>query len=136
MPLHAKNRHRAFMEAVARDIAKMKDRHPQLRDYSPDRNLDVENQRIVYAFRTHRARHSGGWTSGVPNPDPDGVWFHIDLHDPESSAQIHTQPIAPDFGRIDGKVVWFLLLEGTHTKSLAGEMASILNGLGAHSDPQ
>jgi hypothetical protein len=36
---------------------------------------------------------------GLPNPNPDGIWFHIGVWDPndpaEANSQINTQPVMP-----------------------------------------
>ena len=120
-----------FITAVARDIESLKPRYPQLQNFSLEKHVDPKNLWIDYAFHTRQAQHKGGWTSGVPNPEPDGIWFYIDLHDSNSTAQIHTQPIIPDYGRIDGKIVWFLILEGAATKSIAQDIALIFKRHGA-----
>ena len=113
-----------ILAAVARDIAALKDQFPQLAEFSADKT-DVDDFRISYDYHTHAPTHRGGWTSGVPNPDQDGVWFHLDFHDPDSMAQIHTQPVVP-MGRLGTKVVMLLILEGRKTKPLAGKLWEIL----------
>ena len=112
------------LAGIARSIAVLKREFPQLAEFSADGG-DLENLRISYGFHTHAPRHRGGWTSGVPNPDDDGVWFHLDFHDPDSMAQIHTQPVVPK-GRLGDKVVMLLILEGAKTKPLAGRIREIL----------
>ena len=96
-----------------------------------EENTDSERLRITYGFRTHRSERSGGWVSGVPNPDPDGIWFYIDLHDPDSTAQIHTQPFTGPPLAFDNKIVSFLILEGAETQSIRDEILSILKCHGA-----
>jgi hypothetical protein len=61
----------------------------------------------------------------VPNPDPDGVWFHVDLHDPGSAAQIHTQPVVEEL-RFGDKRVMLLVLDGARTEGLAGVLRQLL----------
>lgn len=125
-----------ILKKVARDIEKLKSDFPQLEDFSVRKHFDSSLKRqpvpaIVYSFHTHAARHAGGWTAGVPNPDDDGVWFYIDLHDPDSTAQIHTQPVTMSLCLGD-KRVSFLILEGAGTKSLDPVIREILRKHGVH----
>ena len=126
----ARSKGQQFIDAVSQDIMKLKKEYPQLSDFSPAKHTESEKQKVSYGYRTHRAEHAGGWTSGVPNPDPDGIWFHIDVHDPKSTDQIHTQPMTAPvcFGK---DKVSFLILEGTGTKSVSGEIWKILEKHGA-----
>jgi len=78
---------------VAHNIESLKNNHPQLKGFLATNHTNLENLEISYAYHTHKAKHRGGWTSGVPHPDDDGVWFHLDFHDPDSKAQIHTLPL-------------------------------------------
>src|SRR5262245_52945003 len=91
-PAHAQDRF-GILKAIAMDIEKLKTDFPQLRDFSAATHLHAEPPSISYAFHTHAPERAGGWTSGVPNPDADGIWFYIDLHNPSSRLQIHTQPV-------------------------------------------
>ena len=121
------------LQAVAQDIAGLKGEFPQLKDFSPAANVNPKGiawLAIVYAYHTHRAKHAGGWTSGVPNPDDDGIWFWIDFHERDSRAQIDTQPMAGAALCLDEKRVQFLILEGQKTKSVSGRIRSILNSHG------
>lgn len=81
---------------IARDIAALKPRYPQLSAFDANGVIVGHGECwINYAYRTHRATHRGGWMAQVPNPDPDGVWFHIAIWDPEGPgrmSQINTQP--------------------------------------------
>jgi hypothetical protein len=61
----------------------------------------------------------------APEPDGDGLWFAINFHDPDSLAQIDTQPAMPRWC-IGEKRVTFLVLEGRNAKPLAGRLWSIL----------
>jgi hypothetical protein len=119
-----------FMTGVSQDLMKLKSQYPQLAEFSVSKAMDVPHLKVSYGFHTHRAEHGGGWTAGVPNPDPDGLWFYIDLHDPGSAAQIHTQPmIAPVcFG---ANKVSFLILDGPETKPVSHAIWDILNKRGA-----
>ena len=119
------------LQRIALAIESLGDRYPQLADFSASRHLDRERLTISYGYHTHRSRRRGGWTAGVPNPDPDGVWFHIDFHDPGSTAQIHTQPVVPEL-RYREKRVMFLILEGKRTRRLGGALDRILREQGVH----
>jgi hypothetical protein len=117
------------LEAIGRDIESLKDEFPQLQEFSAGRNTALDRLVIEYAYHTHRATHRGGWTSGVPNPDDDGVWFYIDFHDPKSRAQIHTQPVTRNLCFAE-KRVSFLILEGKNATPLAGRIGNILKRQG------
>ena len=125
--------YREFIRGVSEDLAELKDKYPQLQEFSLTRHADLAELKISYGYRTHRAERPGGWSAAVPNPDPDGIWFYIDLHDPDSKAQIHTQPVPNSHGRVGNKSVSFLILEGSKTKPVAGEIAAILKRHGAQS---
>lgn len=114
---------------VAAAIAALGAEFPQLKDFRPEDHAEPDRLEVSYAFHTHRPAHRGGWTSGVPNPDDDGIWFHLDFHDPDSQAQIHTQPVVP-MGSLGKKRVMLLILEGTKTKPVAGEIWKILKSRG------
>jgi len=128
------------LEDVAEKIQVLGESHPQLKQFSSELHLDGKSLKIVYEFNTHVATHRGGWTSGVPNPSSDGIWFYIDFHDPSSLAQIHTQPLkrqSPYY--LGDKELQFLILEGTETKSVTDELWAILKSTGieqhTHSEP-
>jgi hypothetical protein len=113
------------IQKIAEDIYKLKADYPQLKDFSPDKDVEIENLAISYEYKTHQSTRSAGWVAAVPNPDEDGIWFYIDFHDPKSTRQIHTQPvIIPAY--IGDKKVSFLILEGKKTKSIEGLIWQIL----------
>lgn len=128
-PAHVQDR-LSILKSVAIDIEKLKTDFPQLREFSAVKHLSAEPPAIAYAFRTHAPAMTGGWTSGVPNPDADGIWFHIDLHDPGSELQLHTQPVTLSLCLGESRVS-FLLLEGRDTRSLYGPIWSALSKQGA-----
>ena len=121
---------RQFVERVSHDLAALKSNYPQLVEFSRSKATDIANLKIVYGFHTHRVDHPGGWTASVPNPDPDGLWFYIDVHDATSNAQIHTQPQNGSicFGT---NRVSFLILEGPRTRPLGAAIWRILQKHGA-----
>jgi len=118
------------IESVAGDIADLQGSYPQLKDFSVARNLKADEHRISYGYQTYRTERPGGWTSGVPTPHEDGIWFYIDFHSPASTAQIHTQPVAIPYCIGDMRVS-FLILEGPKTKSVDGAIRGILQKHGA-----
>jgi len=124
--------YRKTIQAVARDIETLRHQYPQLIEFSVIKSAEPDRLVIEYAYHTHAAVHAGGWTSHVPNPDDDGVWFYIDLHGPDSIAQIDTQPAQLAIQNCVGKKrVTFLILEGRSTKPIAGRIAKILTRHGA-----
>lgn len=118
------------VQSIASAIAELGSEFPQLKAFSTAQHVSLERLTISYAYRTHAPERRGGWTSGVPNPDDDGIWFHLDLHDRDSQAQIHTQPVTPKWCLAE-KRISFLILEGAKTKPLAGRVWSILARHGA-----
>jgi len=121
---------------VARDIEALKSTYPQLAQFEAAKMVRAEAE-LSYGFHTHAAPKTGGWTSGVPNPDADGVWFYIDFHDPDSTAEIHTQPVIAA-QCIRDKRVSLLILEGSATRSMEGEIQKILrhHGVGRCERPR
>jgi hypothetical protein len=98
--------------AIAADIEALRPRFPALVEYraSAAQRSDCY---ISYGWHTSPG-HGAGWAGGVPNPDPDGVWFYIGIYDPagpEAQSQINTQPVTPDW-RLGSRKVTFLVLEG------------------------
>jgi hypothetical protein len=116
--------------AIARDIERTRVDFPQLSEFRVERNCDTENLTIRYGFKTHELEDSDGWMSRLPNPDHDGVWFHFDLHDPESREEIHNLAFLAKlhFGK---KAATLLLLEGWATKSFNVRLEEIIrrNGI-------
>ena len=125
--------------AIGQDIANLKAKFPQLREFSVAENVRSERLIIAYEYHTHPGRR---WDSGpatmaeVPQPDDDGVWLLIEFydpptfHDPPSTDQIHTQPTWPRPGSppdcLEDKEVSFVMLEGKKTSPASGEIWEIL----------
>jgi len=122
------------IESIATDIEALKPRFPQLAEFAAKEHCDIDRLAISYGFKTHRSTRRGGWTAAVPNPDKDGVWFYIDFHEPDSMAQIHTQPVVPR-RFFQSKKVMFLILEGEETENLAGALDGILRDRGVRDRP-
>jgi len=93
--------------------------------FSPAACADLERLTITYSYSTHEPQGRPGWAGSVPNPNADGVWFYIDFHDPDSQAQIHTQPVTVPLCFGD-KRVSFLILEGKKTKPVGEKIRTIL----------
>lgn len=125
------SKYHEFIEIVAKEISLLKETYPQLKEFLIDKHVDIENLKIDYSYHTHESERTGGWTSGVPNPYPDGIWFYIDLHDKDSTAQIHTQPFTGRSFTFGDKYICFLILKGSETKSISGEIISIFKRNGA-----
>jgi hypothetical protein len=115
----------ALMEDIARDIEALGATHPQLAGFRAAEHLHRDQLVISYEFHTHPPRGRGGWTAAVPNPDADGIWLYVDLHDPQSTAQIHTQPVVPTI-HVLGQTLFMLLLEGESTRPASGDLHAIL----------
>ncbi len=114
---------------IAKDIELLKEQYPQLKEFELSKNLNKEGCKIDYTYKCHNSDHRGGWTSGVPNPDPEGVWFYIGLWDEknpaENTAQINTQPYIP-LCYIKKRLVTYLILEGEKTKSVEMKIFEIM----------
>ena len=114
---------------IARDIEKLKLKYPQLKEFDPAKNLNKQRCKISYTYKCHDPDRRSGWAGGVPNPDPDGIWFYIGLwdeNDPqEKMAQINTQPVIP-LWYINGRRVTYLILEGEKTNSVSEQIFEIL----------
>ncbi|NTW67625.1 MAG: hypothetical protein HGB21_15170, partial [Nitrospirae bacterium] len=115
----AETDYRQALQTIAREIEAMKPEFPQLADFSAAKALDPDADQIAYQFHTHRASHNGGWTSGVPNPDADGIWFYIDFHAPASESQ-YTVPPWVSMRQLEGS-----FSEKTRTPSLSPLPVSI-----------
>jgi hypothetical protein len=100
------------LAAIIGDIDALKSRCPQLAAFDRHRDTSSEGLYVSYDFHTHRPEHLAGWRGGVPEPDDDGVWLYIDLHDPSSRAQLHTQPSRLPTYRVAGRVLLFIMMEG------------------------
>ncbi len=122
------------IQAIAKDLEALRGQYPQLTDFSARTSCDLQRLTISYAYHTHAPAQRGGWTAGVPSPADDGVWLHLDLHDPASTSQLHTQPVVPALHR--GRMsVLLLLREGTRTTSLHDAILAILGRHGVESGP-
>lgn len=126
----------ATLASIAHDIEGLKEKYPQLKEFSAQGNQNAKSLSISYAYRTHKAKHPGGWTSGVPNPDDDGIWFYIDFHAPSSNSQIHTQPITGVRQCLGDMRLSFLLLEGPKMTSVNGALWQILRKYGVVECPR
>jgi hypothetical protein len=115
---------------IAGEIEDLKEKYPQLKEFAREKNVNVNALAISYSYHTHRAKHAGGWTAGVPNPDEDGIWLYIDFHDPASLSQIHTQPASLSPQCLGNMRVSFLILEGPRTTPVSGAIWQALKKYG------
>lgn len=124
--------YKAVISNIANDILKLKKDYPQMADFNIKNNLYEDRLIITYEYNTHEPIYRGGWSSSVPNPDDDGIWFYIDIHDQNSIAQIHTQPVVPEFQKlqIGNKILFMLIMQGKKTKSISSELYKILQHYG------
>lgn len=123
------------MRRIGAGIAKLKDKYPQLKNFSVSQNVNAERWVIDYEYHTHAPRGRARWAGAVPNPDADGVWFFIDFHRPDSRRQIDTQPVVPPYCFGD-KLVLFLISEGEKTKSVADAVWQVLKQQGVKYCPE
>jgi hypothetical protein len=127
----------ATCRAIADDIERIRSEYPQLVEFRAATALRGDCT-MSYEHHTHRATTRGGWSAGVPHPDPDGIWFYIGIYDPagpEAMSQIHTQPVVPDWWIRDRKVM-VLVLEGDQTKRAGQALLAILQRHGMAEKPR
>ena len=121
-------------EDIAKDIELLKKEFPQLKEFEVSKNLDKQSCKIRYEYKCHEPSHRGGWTSGVPEPDPEGIWFYIGIWDKnnpsENSSQINTQPVMPLL-YIENRRVTYLMLQGKNTNPVDTKIFEILKKYGA-----
>jgi hypothetical protein len=83
---------------------------------------------IDYAYHTHPSIRGGGWAARVPNPDPDGVWFHLAIWDPKGP--VPTDPLNTQAGysvfAFGEKHITVLIMGGTSSGSLTSELWRLL----------
>ena len=114
---------------IAADIAALKDRFPQLTEFTPSVANQKSNCSIDYEYHCRQPAGRAGWAGAAPNPDPDGVWFYIGLWDEsdpsQAESQINSQPAIPR-RHIGNRRVTFLILEGGRTASVNEAILAIL----------
>jgi hypothetical protein len=129
--------YRALVRDVARAIEALKPDYPQLAEFSAAQHTQEVGQyigpNIVYTYRCGSHPPGPGWMGRMPDPKADGVWIHIELHDPASQTQWHRQPVVPRF-RFRDKSVIVILHEGANTRSLRRSLWYILAEHGVVSD--
>jgi hypothetical protein len=118
--------HAGTLMSIAREIEQLGSEYPALEGFSSSKHVDARGLRIDYAYHTHRPTHAGGWTGGVPSPDDDGLWFHIDFHAWDSIAELHTQPMTGPPLCIGNMRVSFLILEGERTEPISPAIWPVL----------
>ncbi|MEO8554116.1 MAG: hypothetical protein ABI678_29275 [Kofleriaceae bacterium] len=114
--------------SIAEDLETLRPQFPALREYRGS-TAERRDCYISYGWHTHRSQGGAGWAAGVPNPDPDGVWFYIGIYDPagaEARSQINSQPMTPDW-RLGSRKVTFLVLEGEQASGLGAAILDVLS---------
>ena len=112
--------------SIADDIAALRPRYPQLAGFRTAKHCDPQQLEIGYQHHCDPPRGGAGWRGATPDPRPDGIWLHIDFHEPDSMAQIHTQPVVVrrTFRKLD---VMVLMVEGQDVPSVSVEIQAILD---------
>src|SRR5215471_7809262 len=132
-----------IINAIGQDIANLKAKFPQLREFSVSNNVLSQRLIISYEYHTHiyqigGSSRSNPWTGSRarawPEPDDDGVWFYIDFHDPASGSRYDTQPGDPQ-DCFEDKKVQFSILQGKKTNPVADEIRKILEQHGVKPCP-
>jgi len=107
---------------IARDIAALKPRFGQLAAFEPTAvRAGAGECSLEHAYHTHPSTRRGGWAAQVPEPDPDGIWFHVGVWDPKGPArlaQINTQPGFSVYALGDENVT-VLMLTGAKSEALS-----------------
>ena len=125
----------ATCRAIAADIEQLSPRFPQLASYRAA-SAQPRPCWIMYERHTHSPQQTGGWSAGVPAPDPDGVWFYIGLWDPTAPMvdQINTQPVTPNWW-IGERRVTLLVKDGERTAPVGSALAAVLQRHGMITKP-
>ncbi len=118
--------------SIAADIQALRGSHPQLREFRAAKHCNPDALVIGYQYHCDPPAGGAGWRGGTPNPKPDGIWLHLDFHDPDSTAQIHTQPVVMPrtFRQRD---VMLLVVQGEASPPLGPELEAILQRHGVTS---
>src|SRR5215472_9961075 len=122
-----------IITAIGQDIAKLKAKFPQLREFSVSKDVLSERLIITYEYHTHiyqigGSSRSNPWTGSRarawPEPDDDGVWFYIDFRLGPKDPTLGWPGRPPDC--FEDKKVSFLMLEGNKTNPAKHEVEEIL----------
>lgn len=124
-----KSSYAATCAAIAAEIEALSPDHPQLAGFHADSAALEPDCRITHTYHCHPAKHGGGWSAGVPQPDADGLWLHLGIFDPTGPAatsQLYTQPAFLPARTLHGRRVVLFVHEGSATKPLQLEILKIL----------
>jgi hypothetical protein len=123
----------ATCHAIAEDIEDLARHYPQLAAFTVTRVMKRQCT-IDYEYHTHKPEQRGGWSSGVPHPDPDGIWLFINVWDPDDPsdryAELHTQPMTFERRHLGKREVTVFVAEGDHTTPVADHIHAILKARG------
>lgn len=124
--------------AIARDIAALKPVFPALKDFDPAAAVAPGAGELVYEYRCRVSTEAVGWHAGVPQPQPDGVWFLLRLWDPADPAAadspLNTQPLQP-VRHLAGSRVTFLYRAGQDVAGLEDALLGVLRKHGLREEP-
>jgi hypothetical protein len=122
------------VQRIGAEIAKLKGKYPQFRQFSVAQNVHSDRLTIEYDYHTHDGRHVGGISALVPDPDDDGVWLYIDFRGPDSS--LHGDPNGVPVACLGAQRVSVLILDGKKTKSVSETVWHFLDQQGVKDCPE
>ena len=114
----------ATCHAIARELETLTKQFAQLASY---RAVDQKDCRISYKHNTlPPSGRGGGYSAGIPRPEPDGIFLYISIWDPNATDnwQLDTQPAS--FFTLGNRRVTIVISEGDKTKRAAGAIQAIL----------
>jgi len=113
----------ATCNAIARDIEVLAD-FPQLDDF---RAADQHDCHVSYSYRTKPpSGRGGGYSAGIPRPEPDGIFLYIGIWDPNApnNRQLDTQPVS--MYKLGDRRVTLIVSQGAQTKNAFPAILEIL----------
>jgi hypothetical protein len=115
--------------AIARGLERLGETYPQLQEFDAKTHSDTERLEISYTYRIGPPPQAAGWRGAAPDPEPQGMFLYIGFHAPDSTRQIHTQPVTLPRHYKD-LAVTVLLLEGDDTDPAAEAITQVLTANG------
>jgi len=113
---------------IARSIERLKPRFDQLAEFSDARNVLADGV-ISYDYKTHPSVVRGGWRSGWPVANSDGIALHIDIwdeSDPHRSQLNDQRAETRPYARIGAWRVTFIMSEGNAVAPVYDSVYQIL----------
>lgn len=92
---------------IARDLIALRRRYRALASM----RAVVEDGECTFSLAYHVGAPAGGagYAGGIPVPQDDGVWFHLELYDPtgpNAMSQVNSQPVLPPWWIGARRVTW------------------------------